>query len=196
MGPVKRKSNAADLSTAKITTKRLRTDGRHAHSNPAEQKGAPPIPKKGKDSAKSTGSAPISLSANEQPAFPRGGASLLTPIERKQIQAQATRDALREHASSGDLFVTSDKVLDDSENEKITDSITTGSKKKRKKTLKKQRASRPGENDDISARVRVEALSYKVNIYRILRAFCGLMSRTEDSTWVPHSWPNHEHQLA
>ena len=36
------------------------------------------------------------LSPLEPAPFPRGGASLLTPVERKQIQAQATRDTLFE----------------------------------------------------------------------------------------------------
>ncbi len=36
----------------------------------------------------------------EEPAFPRGGASILTPLEHKQIQIEATRDVLFEHANS------------------------------------------------------------------------------------------------
>jgi rRNA biogenesis protein RRP5 len=40
--------------------------------------------------------ATISQLANEQPAFPRGGADILTPLEKKQIRAQAERDVLIE----------------------------------------------------------------------------------------------------
>ena len=38
----------------------------------------------------------ISILREEEPAFPRGGASVLTPLEHKQIQIQATRDVLFE----------------------------------------------------------------------------------------------------
>src|ERR1700712_1393200 len=37
---------------------------------------------------------------DEEAAFPRGGASLLTPLEHKQIQIEATRDVLFEQQSS------------------------------------------------------------------------------------------------
>jgi rRNA biogenesis protein RRP5 len=36
----------------------------------------------------------------EEPAFPRGGASVLTPLEHKQIQIEATRDVLFEQSTS------------------------------------------------------------------------------------------------
>ena len=45
-----------------------------------------------------------SLLAKEQPAFPRGGASLLTPLEKKQIDARAWRDAQKEEADEPSLF--------------------------------------------------------------------------------------------
>ena len=162
MASVKRKSNVAEISSAKVKTKRLRIDVQAAPSSPADERGAKQNPTQGTNSSKSPGSAPISVLANEQPAFPRGGASLLTPIERKQIQAQATRDAIKEHTSSADLFAASDKLPDDFENEDIAEAARTGPKKKRKNVSKRHKPSEGGVNDHNS--VRVEGLSYKVSI--------------------------------
>jgi rRNA biogenesis protein RRP5 len=158
MAPLKRKSNGAEFSSVKASPKRQRTDARPAHSQTSDHKGAGTESKPGKDSSKSTRSAPTSLLTNEQPAFPRGGASLLTPIERKQIQAQATRDALKEHASSGDLFNTSRQVPDDSGDEDIIQDTLKWSKKKRNKASK-QKPSNGGIQE--TAALRIEGLSYK-----------------------------------
>lgn len=38
----------------------------------------------------------VTLLKNEEPIFPRGGGSVLTPLEQKQIQLEAKADALRE----------------------------------------------------------------------------------------------------
>jgi rRNA biogenesis protein RRP5 len=45
-----------------------------------------------------------SVLVKEQAAFPRGGASLLTPLEKKQINAQAWRDAQKEDGGASGLF--------------------------------------------------------------------------------------------
>ena len=193
MASVKRKSNAAELPSAKPSTKRQRTDAERGYSETSDQKGAGKISKLYKDSSKSTRSAPTSLLTNEQPAFPRGGSSLLTPIERKQIQAQATGDALKEHASSTDLFNTSDRVLDESDNEDITQDAPNGFKKRRKKTSTRQKPSEGGIKD--STAVRIEGLSYKVSKYYVLRWCLCLTSQKENSAWIRHSRSDHEHQL-
>jgi rRNA biogenesis protein RRP5 len=162
MAPVKRKSNAIESSGAKALAKRQRTDATPADSDNLAEKSAGKSSKAGTASSKSSNPVPISLWTNEQPAFPRGGASLLTPIERKQIEAQATRDALKEHASSGDLFSTSGgRVHDESDKEGITQSIPDGSKQRRKKTSKRHKPSDGGKQE--SAAVRIEGLSHKVS---------------------------------
>jgi rRNA biogenesis protein RRP5 len=164
MASLKRKSHAAEFPSVKASTKRQRTDTQRAHSESPDHKRADKQSKPGKDSSKSTRSAPISLLTNEQPAFPRGGASLLTAIEKKQIQAQASRDALKEHASSGDLFSTSHEVLDDSDSDDITRD-TPRSRKKRRKKASKQKPSDGGLQE--IAVLRVEGLSYKVSLLRL-----------------------------
>src|SRR5438046_619580 len=113
MASLKRKSNAADLSRDKSSSKRRRNNAQSARSETSGKKSVGTPLKPDTDSRKSTKPGPISLLTIEQPAFPRGGASILTPIERKQIQAQATRDALKERASPDDLFVTTHRDLDE-----------------------------------------------------------------------------------
>lgn len=95
----------------------------------------------------SSGDAPakgpvVSLLKEEEPMFPRGGGSVLTPLEQKQIQLEAKADALREEE-----FNTGSKAL---------------TKKKRKTALKKadKKSEKKTEEEDA---IRVESLSFKVN---------------------------------
>lgn len=105
----------------------------------------------------STSSSKLSVLKNDEPAFPRGGASILTPLEHKQIQIQATRDVLFEQ-STGKKLVTED--FDDEKNEgherDRADSVPL--KTKRKKGSKKGKSFEVTEE----ASVRIEGLSYKV----------------------------------
>ena len=192
MGPVKRKSNAVESSGAKALAKRQRTDATPADSGNLAEKGAGKGSKTGTGSSKSGNPVPISLWTNEQPAFPRGGASLLTPIERKQIAAQATRDALKEHVSSSDLFSTSGKVRDESHKEGITQRSPDGSKHRRKKTSQRHGPSDGGKQE--SAAVRIEGLSYKVSWCHFPMMPVSDISK-EDIRGIPYPWPDHEHQL-
>ena len=93
------------------------------------------------------------VNTNETPAFPRGGASLLTPAERKQIQAQADRDVLFEQSkANGDL----------SDSEGGSDGELgreQPQRNKAKKATKKQKKRAP--LDGQSSGVRIEGLTYK-----------------------------------
>jgi rRNA biogenesis protein RRP5 len=192
MAPVKRKSNAVESSSAKALAKRQRTDTAAANSDNVAEKSAGKSSKAGAGSSKPGNPVPTSLWKNEQPAFPRGGASLLTPIERKQIEAQATRDALKEHASSSDLFSTSGKVRDESHKEGITQRTPDGSKHRRKKTSKRHEPSEGGQQEN--AAVRIEGLSYKVSRCHFPMMPVSDISK-EDIRGIPYPWPDHEHQL-
>ncbi|USW50057.1 Putative rRNA biogenesis protein Rrp5 [Septoria linicola] len=101
MAPVKRKavtderpSKKAKPAAEKEEVKPDRTEARKEEKRNAKEKkerlargGAEPGEKK----------APLkSILQQEEKAFPRGGGSVLTPIERKQIEAQAERDVLYE----------------------------------------------------------------------------------------------------
>ncbi|PHH88470.1 hypothetical protein CDD83_7496 [Cordyceps sp. RAO-2017] len=81
----------------------------------------------------------VSLLKNEEPIFPRGGGSVLTPLEQKQIQLEAKADALRE-----DEFETATQ---------------TQKKKKRKISLKKEDRAPAGKATEDS--VKVESLNFK-----------------------------------
>lgn len=91
------------MDDTKSANKRSKADPRPKPSKSAEStKPKPQI--SSKESHPSSKPPAPSVLAKEQPAFPRGGAGLLTPIERRQIQAKASRDAAREHKKAQDLF--------------------------------------------------------------------------------------------
>jgi rRNA biogenesis protein RRP5 len=48
-----------------------------------------------------TAKAAVSILREEEPLFPRGGGSVLTPLEQRQIKAEAERDVLFEQAGKG-----------------------------------------------------------------------------------------------
>ena len=75
----------------------------------------------------------------EEPMFPRGGASILTPMEKREINVQARADALRED----ELGVNTDKP-----------------ERKKKKTSAKSKKS--GDKEPEFDNVKVESLNFKV----------------------------------
>lgn len=94
----------------------------------------------------------ISQLRDEEVAFPRGGASLLTPLEHKQIQIEATRDVLFEQGAKSTNV---EEAGDDGE--------TTGKKKHKSKSKGKGDGKKGivAAEDDEEA-VRIEGLSYQV----------------------------------
>lgn len=79
---------------------------------------------------------------DEEAAFPRGGGSVLTPLEHKQITIEAKRDALFEEESGTKA---SKKDAKDS--------------KKRKRKSKEKDVAKPVHDEDA---VKIEGLNYKV----------------------------------
>lgn len=105
MALAKRKAeNGADRDA----NKRPKSDKSKSSSKEKTTQPEKPMPKPA-DKASSK-----SILSKEQPAFPRGGASLLTPLEKKQINAQAWRDAQKEDGTTTDLFAASDADSDGS----------------------------------------------------------------------------------
>jgi rRNA biogenesis protein RRP5 len=84
----------------------------------------------------------VSVLKNEEPMFPRGGGSVLTPLEQKQIQLEAKADAMREEE-----FNTGGKPL---------------KKKKRKAALQAGKKTEGGVPQE--EHVKVESLSFKVRM--------------------------------
>ncbi|EWY91624.1 hypothetical protein FOYG_08672 [Fusarium oxysporum NRRL 32931] len=94
-----------------------------------------------KKSAETAEKAPVvSLLKEDEPMFPRGGASVLTPLEQKKIQLEAKADAMRDEE-----FNTGNKVQ---------------KKKKRKTALKGDKKSDKKTGEEEQA-VRIESLSFK-----------------------------------
>lgn len=105
---------------------------------------------------------PSSVLTKEQPAFPRGGASLLTPLERKQIRAKAARDADREQKPTDDLFGAgtgaNDTDSDEAEGAEPKEQVQVVKRdKKRTKGKKQSDAIATGDKPEIQ----VGGLSYK-----------------------------------
>ena len=95
-----------------------------------------------------------SILSQEERSFPRGGGSVLTPLEHKQIKAQAERDVLFElgnqHASRDSLFG-DDNTL----------GVTTAARpaKKRRKTGERNKFGI--EKTEPSSGIKIQGLSYK-----------------------------------
>ncbi|POR34702.1 rRNA biogenesis protein rrp5 [Tolypocladium paradoxum] len=98
-------------------------------------------PKKAAESGGERAKAPaVSLLKDEEPIFPRGGGSVLTPLEQKQIQLEAKADAMRE-----DEFDTGAKAQ---------------TKKKRKMSIKGHGKAGASKMDGEDA-IKVESLNFK-----------------------------------
>lgn len=98
-----------------------------------------------------------SVFKDEERAFPRGGASILTPLEHKQIQIEATQDVLFEQAGNKRLGKGAES--DDGVDGEIEAAPRAGKKTKKAKGSKKVAIPEIEE-----ARIRTEGLSYKVNV--------------------------------
>lgn len=85
----------------------------------------------------------VSVLKEEEALFPRGGGSVLTPLEQKQIQLEAKADALKEEFDTGGKPVT---------------------KKKRSASLKKSadKADKKTETKPDEDSVKIESLNFKV----------------------------------
>ncbi|PSK43014.1 rRNA bioproteinsis protein rrp5 [Elsinoe australis] len=93
-----------------------------------------------------------SLLSGEERSFPRGGASILTPLEQRQVKADADRDVLFEESRKS-------KVVREEygEDEGLDDGQGKGAPKKRSKGKK----SKPVSKDDETELVRIQGLGYK-----------------------------------
>lgn len=153
MAPFKRKGTETGPPT-----KRLRIEETKAKD---KSKAPKKLKDTNKDNVKPIVTAqPISILKTEQPTFPRGGAGLLTPLEKKQIQARATRDAIAEHKRSKDLFGSSAPVVDDSKGYDFLSDADEADQRPRKKTSSEKK--RHATNSALrETGMRVESLTFK-----------------------------------
>lgn len=162
MAPTKRKGDAPERADGKHARKKARilTDDQSKDRKTSRTSALPKTAGTKKRTSSDTGDSatqPLNASVfrDEEPSFPRGGGSVLTPIEKKQIQAQAHRDVLFEQQgldNHADAF---------NSGEENTEEVGKGSgsvqKTKSRKLGKKRAAPQPE-----LASVRVEGLNYKV----------------------------------
>lgn len=150
MAPIKRKGNVPEETATRQPQKRAKVG---AEEGKKEHKPKDTAPK----------ASELSLLREEEPSFPRGGGSVLTPLERKKINIQATQDVLFEQKSHKKAPRQTD-VDDDDEEEDDMDAVdeeNTAPAKKSKKKSKKSKKSGDHEKSD-KADVRIEPLNFKV----------------------------------
>ena len=139
MTSVKRKREAEEGAT-KSSSKRPKAEDKVKSTKQKSKNGKEskePVEEKVKSPAKS-------VLSKEQPLFPRGGAGVLTPIERKQIHAKAVRDAAAEQDNARDLFDNADVIADLSNDEgvPVEGPSVLQSKKGKKRKLKQSKEER------------------------------------------------------
>ncbi|MCJ1431359.1 rRNA biogenesis protein rrp5 [Xylographa pallens] len=100
----------------------------------------------------------VSILKDEEPAFPRGGASVLTPLEHKQIQIRAKQDVLFEQ-STGKKARIYDSEDEENEDEEHFEEVP--GKHKAKRNLKTSGKRHQASNTTQETGVKIEGLSYK-----------------------------------
>ncbi|KAL4893466.1 hypothetical protein BDV59DRAFT_26030 [Aspergillus ambiguus] len=145
MAPIKRKgASAEDASSAQ---KRARVGAEDRKQNSKKQ---------------NTGDAPkpseLTVLREDEPSFPRGGGSVLTPLERKQIQIQATKDVLFEQKGSKGPSADFEDGDHDEDAEMEDADDTTAPKKARKRKCK---GKKDGKANSKEKGVRIEGLNFK-----------------------------------
>lgn len=121
------------------------TESRPSKKVKSDKTGKPGDKKGAKNTDKPASSAPAIATQGDEPLFPRGGGSVLTPLEHRQITIQAKQDALFEDESGKPS-----KKTEKSEK-----------KGKRKSSKKEHKAAAASAKNDEDA-VRIEGLNYKV----------------------------------
>ena len=149
MGAIKRKaeqgatpSKKSKSAPADRSTKRRKSDVEQPSPEKSKLERAAPKPSVFKD---------------EEKSFPRGGASVLTPLEHKQIQIKANQDVLFEQAGGVKRTGGGDDGFSDMGSE--DDEKAAAKSKKKPLTKKSKKSHDSGEKDGT---VRAEGLSYKV----------------------------------
>ncbi|KAF6222079.1 hypothetical protein HO133_001165 [Letharia lupina] len=102
----------------------------------------------------------LSILREEEPAFPRGGASILTPLEHKRIQIQAKQDVLFEQSTG--KKAARNEFEDEENDEDMPDQLSGPTEKSKSKSKSKPRDNKGKKNGGVEkAALRIEGLSYK-----------------------------------
>ncbi|KAI9840320.1 MAG: rRNA biogenesis protein rrp5 [Sclerophora amabilis] len=165
MAPIKRKSESVDGSKARVLNTKLGLDSSRSQPFKKQKRDQSTDHARAKSQNDTTAKAqiagvinprakPISVLREEEPSFPRGGASVLTPLEYKQIKADATRDVLFEQNSSKDARHNSDGEISGVEQKPTA--------APRQKKGAKSRTNNPQPESAVEEKhVKIQGLSYK-----------------------------------
>ena len=107
----------------------------------------------------------VTAPSKEGAPFPRGGGSVLTPLEQRQIQIQAQQDVLFEQQMGRKA---PEMTFDADENEIFPENAINGEATRGPKKRKKTRT-KPDRRTDVVNQTRIESLSYKVRVLPCLR---------------------------
>ena len=155
MGLLKRKIHSTDETPAS------KPKGRSLDDRPRKKPKQEKDSKNGKVHISSKAENPtetskkVSLLREEEPAFPRGGASVLTPLEHKQIKIEATRDVLFEQSNSK-------RTSAPNESDQEQDASLKTAPKRGKKTKTVEKKGRAGIEAEQASGIKIEGLSYNV----------------------------------
>ncbi len=168
MAPIKRKKSIPDEAGSRHAKKRVkladadRTNDQDRKTTKVKA-GRPREPEQSaKSKTYSDPSAKLTTLAylrDEEPSFPRGGGTILTPLERKQIQIQATRDVLFEQKDT-DGADGIDSNEEDTTRRRTAKLAITKSRKAKVKSKNKKRAE---PETPLKQGVRIEGLNFKVH---------------------------------
>lgn len=156
MAPTKRKDSSGEGHVSRNSSKRYRVtkndrateDTKRSRQNATEDPSQEFAPKFS-----------LSLIRDEEPLFPRGGGGVLTALERKQIQNQATRDVLFEQKGFGKAGSDVEEYNQDGDVD-MRDMGEMVSVNKLSRKLKMKKGSEGEANQNTG--VRIECLSFKV----------------------------------
>ena len=142
------------LSKMATTKRKAVTDERsNKKLKSSKQTDKPSQDAKSKDGAATERrAAPKSILQQEERAFPRGGASVLTPLEQKQIRNQAERDVLFEQQTG--------KPIEPEDPDLFAGDDTAAAPRKSKKQKTRRQSDEVGRKPDKSG-IKVHGLSYK-----------------------------------
>lgn len=163
MAPIKRKGGPDTGSHPKAQASTV--DGRSSKKRKTSQNfpsSKNPLPSQRVDDRSpklENRSSTLSVLRAEEPSFPRGGASILTPLEHKQIQIDATRDVLFEQQSSKKTKAAPSNDVENGDSDVAEPAKLSKGKSKGKS---KTRMTKGQENQEAKDHgVKIEGLSYK-----------------------------------
>ncbi|KAK8189387.1 uncharacterized protein BKA78DRAFT_269917 [Phyllosticta capitalensis] len=147
MAPIKRGAESDHAGSKKQ---------KHAGDDRAakRQRKSDPAPTDAKTKPESRTEKPVpvaSVLTQEERSFPRGGASVLTPLEHKQIQNEATRDVLFEQSNK--------KAAKGDDSDDDVQMEDAGATKPTKKKSKKRKSDAAGKEKDEG--IKIESLTYR-----------------------------------